>query len=269
MSSQWYLSKGAESHGPYSWAEMLQFAREGRIKPTDLVFSESGSEWLRADHVSGLFSTVYTSNNNVKKPAKKNTPMIIGISLFAVLLIIGTVLLVTSITDTNIFDTSPENPEDVVIAFWDAYKKMDLHEATQYVSGDLFGDWDEEDTEFNDNPYAVRLHDLIYGSLDLMVDDHTIDEDKAAVNIQLKTPDLVTLLEEDEDLSRTFFGLYSMAMMSPDDLDEGEIAEIEEFLKAFEAAILRAPKITEENTVILRLEDGQWKITDMSGSGSL
>jgi len=269
MSSQWHFSRGTEKYGPFSWDEMLEFARKGRIVSDDLVYNDAGGEWLKADHISGLFPTVDSGNNNAEKPASKKTPLIIGTSIIAVLLIGVIIILFTRIPDRSVIDASPESPENVVAAFWAAYQAMDLIEASQYASGNFFGDRDGRVTEYDENVYVAKLHKLVYGNIDFTVDGCTVDEDIAIVNVRVSAPDLETLLEEDEELAWTFFGLFAMAMMYPEELDEREIVEVEEFFRVFEDAIRQAPKIYEEDTVILRLEEERWVITEMFGSSSI
>lgn len=50
----WFLNRGGESYGPYSWEEMLSFAAEGRIEPHDLVWNREMTGWAPARDIGGL-----------------------------------------------------------------------------------------------------------------------------------------------------------------------------------------------------------------------
>ena len=56
----WYAGRGNGSAGwkggPYTWEELVTYAREGRIASTDLVWHESLPEWIPAASVPGLFA---------------------------------------------------------------------------------------------------------------------------------------------------------------------------------------------------------------------
>lgn len=51
----WHLSRGGESYGPYSWEEMLDFARDGRLQHDDLVWNNDMDAWTKAAEVRELF----------------------------------------------------------------------------------------------------------------------------------------------------------------------------------------------------------------------
>ena len=53
-SPSWHLNRGGESFGPYTWEEMLSFAADGLIRPEDLVWNSSMTEWAKARDVTGL-----------------------------------------------------------------------------------------------------------------------------------------------------------------------------------------------------------------------
>src|SRR5436305_1958776 len=55
MSQQWYYAKGEQQNGPISTESLTALARSGRVKPTDLVWTDGMSDWKRADSVSEFF----------------------------------------------------------------------------------------------------------------------------------------------------------------------------------------------------------------------
>ncbi len=58
MDQRWFLRKERGDYGPYSWEQMQQYAREGRLEKEDLVKSDAMAEWATASEVPGLSSLV-------------------------------------------------------------------------------------------------------------------------------------------------------------------------------------------------------------------
>lgn len=58
MSAQWYYAKDNDRHGPISSGELKQLARDGVLKPTDLVWKEGMPDWQPASRVKDLFGDV-------------------------------------------------------------------------------------------------------------------------------------------------------------------------------------------------------------------
>ena len=54
MSEDWYLYKNEVQQGPYSWTQLYQEARSGRILPDDLVWNQNLQNWIPASQVPGL-----------------------------------------------------------------------------------------------------------------------------------------------------------------------------------------------------------------------
>jgi len=53
---QWYYAVNGQQQGPVEWETLVSLAREGKVKPSDLVWNSTmGSEWTKASTVSGLF----------------------------------------------------------------------------------------------------------------------------------------------------------------------------------------------------------------------
>ena len=51
----WYLSRGGNQYGPYTFEQLVQYARQGNVQPEDQVWNQSISGWTRAGSVRGLF----------------------------------------------------------------------------------------------------------------------------------------------------------------------------------------------------------------------
>jgi len=51
----WYLYLQKQQYGPYSWRQLRQFAREGRLTMESLVWHSTLSGWQQAAEIEGLF----------------------------------------------------------------------------------------------------------------------------------------------------------------------------------------------------------------------
>ena len=60
MAEGWYVGRSESDWrgGPYSWDELVSYAREGRIAADDLVWHESCSDWVAPENVPGLMDAV-------------------------------------------------------------------------------------------------------------------------------------------------------------------------------------------------------------------
>jgi len=54
MSSQWFIARQKQKHGPYPFEQLQQWARTGMLLPTEMVLGDSG-KWQEAGSVAGLF----------------------------------------------------------------------------------------------------------------------------------------------------------------------------------------------------------------------
>jgi hypothetical protein len=55
MSEQWYVARGRQKFGPYSFAELKELARTGGVLPVEMVLKEGTTKWQPASAVEGLF----------------------------------------------------------------------------------------------------------------------------------------------------------------------------------------------------------------------
>jgi len=53
---QWYLGRQGQQYGPYSFAALRVYAREGRVHGEDLIRRSDSNEWRRAGETEGLFA---------------------------------------------------------------------------------------------------------------------------------------------------------------------------------------------------------------------
>ena len=70
---QWYLSRDQQVYGPYTLAQMREWASNGRITPQDMVRRGDGEQWIPAGKVRGLFSKSSAKAQQVstEKPVPK------------------------------------------------------------------------------------------------------------------------------------------------------------------------------------------------------
>ena len=93
MSDQWYISRGGEQRGPYTWEEVLFYGNEGNIDPEDLIWSRPTGEWLRADQVPGLLPGAAsrgapTHGGLPARFSRKKIALIAGVALLMLLPVI-------------------------------------------------------------------------------------------------------------------------------------------------------------------------------------
>jgi hypothetical protein len=55
MGEQWYCNRGSQRFGPFSPAQLKQLARDGKLRPTDLLWKEGMSQAVPAQQAGALF----------------------------------------------------------------------------------------------------------------------------------------------------------------------------------------------------------------------
>ena len=76
MSDQWYLSRGQERYGPYTWAELQSYAQEDHLDANDLIWSPDAGEWRSAAQTPGLFAAQeLTANLELPEAAPAAEPV--------------------------------------------------------------------------------------------------------------------------------------------------------------------------------------------------
>jgi len=58
MSAQWYYARQNQQFGPLPEAQLLQLARTGLLKPTDMLWKEGMPQWAPASSIPNLFPPV-------------------------------------------------------------------------------------------------------------------------------------------------------------------------------------------------------------------
>ena len=57
MSKEWYYAKGDQKHGPITSERFRALAKCGALEPTDLVWTEGMTDWMKATVVNGLIES--------------------------------------------------------------------------------------------------------------------------------------------------------------------------------------------------------------------
>lgn len=100
MIEGWYWSRDGQRLGPYSWEQLGQFAREGRIQPADLIWHAGWGSWSAASQVPGLFGDIRpvpsrSSVGPTTKLARLTLPrLLVGAIIIASLILVVLVALV-------------------------------------------------------------------------------------------------------------------------------------------------------------------------------
>jgi hypothetical protein len=55
MATQYFVSRGEAQHGPFSTADLKTLAKRGKLRPTDLVWSEGSEVRVEAGRLKSLF----------------------------------------------------------------------------------------------------------------------------------------------------------------------------------------------------------------------
>ena len=100
MMEGWYWSRDGQRLGPYSWEQLCQFAREGRIQPVDLIWHAGWGNWSAASQVPGLLGDIRSepprsSVGPTTKLARLTLPrLLVGAIVIASLILVVLVALV-------------------------------------------------------------------------------------------------------------------------------------------------------------------------------
>ncbi|HOL52247.1 MAG TPA: GYF domain-containing protein [Bacillota bacterium] len=61
---EWRCRIDGRKYGPFTTSQLRQMAQSGIIKPTDEVFRDGATDWVRADRVKGLFPAPASANRS-------------------------------------------------------------------------------------------------------------------------------------------------------------------------------------------------------------
>ena len=74
MGNEWYLHKDDVQYGPYSWEELSNYTREGRVEPHDLIWCNGMAQWEPARSIEGLFDAPQQPNQLDNTVSTADTP---------------------------------------------------------------------------------------------------------------------------------------------------------------------------------------------------
>lgn len=95
MIEGWYWSRGGQQLGPCSWEQLCQFAREGRIQPTDLIWHAGWGNWSAASQVPGLFGDLRSApSRSSAKRTTKHARLTLPRLLAGAIIIAGLILVI-------------------------------------------------------------------------------------------------------------------------------------------------------------------------------
>ena len=90
---EYFVQRGEEKFGPYTLAEMQQYAESGRILPTDMARSEGLTEWLPISQILGNIPTTVAAPVTVPAPVETvPLPPNLHWAVLLIILIAGRVL---------------------------------------------------------------------------------------------------------------------------------------------------------------------------------
>ncbi len=90
MARNWFILKGQERQGPYSWEQLNDKAANGELLKNNYLWAEGMEDWTEAKNVADLFSDAppLPDQPAVKKRSGKKLALIIGGSLLALFVVI-------------------------------------------------------------------------------------------------------------------------------------------------------------------------------------
>ena len=103
MSEQWFLNRDNEQYGPYTWEEILDYLRIGRIGPEDLLWNQSMNSWIKVRHIPQLKAVMKSG----KSPGGRKKFLWLIAPAAAVIILL--VVLLTSGSNISIEDHFPRS----------------------------------------------------------------------------------------------------------------------------------------------------------------
>ncbi|MCX7666652.1 MAG: DUF4339 domain-containing protein [Gemmataceae bacterium] len=74
MNQDWYYAIGEDRQGPISLDELRQLATDGTLRPSDLVWNETMSDWKQAGQVRELQDYFVSRRNRTNRERFENVP---------------------------------------------------------------------------------------------------------------------------------------------------------------------------------------------------
>lgn len=104
MPEQWFIFKDGKQTGPYSFTQLQEEARAGRLNESDLIWAEGFPDWQSASTVENLFSFRQFSPPPLAHPPQKSSAkqyiLIAGGVLLGLLLLLVVAALLSDDSDT-------------------------------------------------------------------------------------------------------------------------------------------------------------------------
>jgi len=115
MADQWFIYREGDQTGPYSFVQLQEEVRAGRLNESDLIWAEGFTEWQQASTVENLFSFQQFSPpppaQSSQKIGAKRILLIVGGVLLGLILLLVVAVLLSDDSDTAEPPTVP--PADV------------------------------------------------------------------------------------------------------------------------------------------------------------
>ncbi len=79
----WHLTRGGQTYGPYTWEQIVQHARGGRIGRGDKLLDPRTNTWVKPSKVPGLFGPggAATASVGLSKAAKIAAGIVLGMAI--------------------------------------------------------------------------------------------------------------------------------------------------------------------------------------------
>jgi len=79
----WHVTRGGQTYGPYTWEQIAEHARGGRIGRGDKIFDPRNGAWMKSSKVPGLFGPggVAATPVGVSVAAKVAVGIILGLAI--------------------------------------------------------------------------------------------------------------------------------------------------------------------------------------------
>jgi len=106
---QWYCVVDGRRYGPVGEDELRRWAREGRVRPSDSVWTQGMSGWAPAAGVAGIFTAPGTPPPPMR-PHRGGTVLALGILGLAVCFICGIIAWVMGSNDLREMDAGRMDP---------------------------------------------------------------------------------------------------------------------------------------------------------------
>ena len=139
LATGWHLSVGGTTYGPYDWAKLVAWVREGRVGPDDLVWQSQLPTWMPARQVPGLFPGAPVEATAGRR---RRSGLLIAVACAAAVVVLAGAGVGTWLTmrgDGHVGETIPlaEDQEETKVEELSLGGKVVLPEGTAFSPADL------------------------------------------------------------------------------------------------------------------------------------